>query len=111
MDRGTPNTTRQLLVNAASSTGRCNTIQGFDSAILPPEIHTFCCNVPKPNQGNVSGGLTLASHFNDCFQCQRGSSLVLRRPIESTAETGQVESPQKQMSGNATKQELKMGDR
>jgi acyl-CoA synthetase (AMP-forming)/AMP-acid ligase II len=32
----------------------------------------------------LATGLTLASDFSFCFQCQAGSSLVLRRPIEIT---------------------------
>jgi hypothetical protein len=43
---------------------------------------------PKPSQGSVPAGLTLASDFGSCFQCQAGSSLVLRRPIEITHFTG-----------------------
>jgi hypothetical protein len=39
----------------------------------------------NPSQSSVSPGLTLASDFGFCFQCQAGSSLVLHRPIEITA--------------------------
>ena len=36
-------------------------------------------------RGSVPAGLSLASDFAFCFQCQPGSSLVLPRPIEITA--------------------------
>jgi hypothetical protein len=39
----------QLLVNAASSTGRCNTIQCIDSTTLARENHLFGCARLKPN--------------------------------------------------------------
>jgi len=52
--------------------------------MLPPENHLFGLTWTKPGQGSVPAGLTLASDFGFCFQCQRGSSLVLRRPIEIT---------------------------
>jgi hypothetical protein len=52
--------------------------------MLPREIHLFGRAGPKPNQGSVPAGLTLAGDFGFCFQCQVGSSLVLRRPIEIT---------------------------
>ena len=58
--------------------------------MLPQENHTFCCTLPKSNQGSVSAGLTLASDFSFCFQCQAGSGLLLRRPIEITRVTGGV---------------------
>jgi hypothetical protein len=38
----------------------------------------------------VPAGLTLTSNFGFYFQCQVGSSLVLRRPIETTAFIRQV---------------------
>jgi hypothetical protein len=38
----------------------------------------------KPSQSSVPAGLTLASDFGLCFQCQVGWSLVLRRPFEIT---------------------------
>jgi hypothetical protein len=38
----------------------------------------------KPSQGSVSVGLALVSDFSFCFQCEEGSSSVLRRPIETT---------------------------
>src|SRR5271156_3293411 len=79
------------LVNAASSTGRCNTIQCIDSRMLARENHLFGCTRSKPSQGSVPAGLTLASDFGFCFQCQAGSSLVLRRPIETTQLTRHVE--------------------
>jgi hypothetical protein len=71
-------------VRAASSTGRCNTIQCVDSTKLARESHLFGCARLKPRQGSVPARLTLASYFSFCFQCQAGSSLVLRRPIETT---------------------------
>jgi hypothetical protein len=74
-------------VNGASSTGRCNTIQGTDSTMLPRENHLFGCTRSKPSQSSVPAGLALASDFGFCFQCQAGSSLVLRRPIEITGLT------------------------
>src|SRR5271156_3958353 len=74
-------------VTRASSTGRCNTIQCVDSAMLPREYRLFGCTRPKPRQGSVPAGLTLASDSGLCFQCKGGSSLVLRRPIEITALT------------------------
>jgi len=55
--------------------------------MLPRENHLLGCTRPKASQGSVPAGLTLASGFGFCFQCQRGSSLVLRRPIETTAFT------------------------
>ena len=74
-----------LPVNAASSTGRCNTIQCIDSTMLLREKHLFGCTWLKPSQGSIPVGLDLASDFGFCFQCQAGSSLVLRRPMEITA--------------------------
>jgi hypothetical protein len=72
-------------MNAASSTDRCNTIQCIDSTMLPRENYLFGCVRPKPSQGSVPAGSTIASDFGFCFQCKVGSSLVLRRPIEITA--------------------------
>jgi hypothetical protein len=71
-------------VCAASSTGRCNTIQCIDSTMVARENHLFGSARSKPSQSGVPGGLTLAGDFSLCFQCQAGSSLVLRRPIEIT---------------------------
>jgi hypothetical protein len=82
---GQTGTNPQVLVNAASSTGRCNTFQRIDSAMLRRGNHLFGGTRSKPSQSSVSPGLTLASDFSFCFQCQAGSSLVLRRPIEITA--------------------------
>src|SRR5271156_261175 len=82
----------QVVVNAASSTGRCNTFERIDSAMLPRENHLFGCTRPKASQGSVPAGLTLASGFGLCFQCQGGSSLVLHRPIEITAIIGHIKS-------------------
>ena len=81
-DTGSTRPSEQLQL--ASSTGRCNTLQYVDSAMLLRENHLFGCTRPKPSQGSVLAGLTLASDFGFCFQCQAGSSLVLRRPIEIT---------------------------
>jgi len=77
----------QLLINAASSTGGCNTIQCVDSTMLARENHLLGCTRPNPSQSSVPAGLTSTSDFSFCFQCQAGSSLVLRRPIEITAES------------------------
>jgi hypothetical protein len=70
-------------VKRASSTGRCNTIQCIDSAMLLRENHLFGCTRPKLSQGNVPVGRTPASDFGFCFQCKVGSSFVLRPPIET----------------------------
>jgi|HubBroStandDraft_2_1064218.scaffolds.fasta_scaffold10562_2 hypothetical protein len=48
------------------------------------ENHLFRCTRPKPRQGSVLAGLTFASDFGFRFQHNVGSSLVLRRPIETT---------------------------
>ena len=80
-------TNSACLISRASSTGRCNTIQCIDSAMLPRKNRPFGCTRPKSSQRSVPAGLTLASDFGFCFQCQVGSSLVLRRPIETTAFT------------------------
>jgi hypothetical protein len=63
------------------------------------ENHLFGCARLKPSQDSVPAGLTLTSDLGICFQCQAGSSLVLRRPIEITALTGKVDFPS---FGNAT---------
>ena len=78
-------------VNAASSTDRCNTFQCIDSTLLAREDHVFCCTRSRPTQGCVPAGPTVASDLSFCFQCQGCSGLVLRRPIEITAITGQWE--------------------
>jgi|HubBroStandDraft_1064217.scaffolds.fasta_scaffold133563_2 hypothetical protein len=69
--------------------------------MLARENHLFGCTRSKPSQSSVPADLTPTSDFGFCFQCQAGPSLVLHRPIEITAQTGQVESSQKQASGNA----------
>jgi len=74
----------QFPIGAASSTGQCNSIQCIDSTLLPWENHPFGCIRSNPSQDSVPSGLTLASDFSFCFQCNVGSSLVLRRPIETT---------------------------
>jgi hypothetical protein len=75
-------------IDAASSIGRCNTIQWVDSTMLARENHRFGCARSKSSESNVPAGPSLTSDFAVCFQCQAGSSLVLRRPIEITALTG-----------------------
>jgi hypothetical protein len=52
--------------------------------MLAREHHPFGCARLKPSLASVPAGLTLASDFSFCFQCQAGSNLVLRRPIETT---------------------------
>src|SRR5277367_5791755 len=74
----------QSPITRASSTGRRNTMQCIDSTMLARENHLFDCTRSKPSQSSVPAGLTLASDFGFCFQCQAGPSLVLRRPIEIT---------------------------
>jgi hypothetical protein len=59
--------------------------------MLPRQDHRFGFTWTKPSLGSVPAGLTLASDFGFCFQCQRGSSLVLHRPIEITGVTGHVD--------------------
>jgi hypothetical protein len=58
--------------------------------MLAGEHHLFGCARLKPSQGSVPAGLTLTSDLRICFHRQAGSSLVLRRPIETTALTGPV---------------------
>src|SRR5271167_1667281 len=58
------------LINAASSTGRCNTIQSVDSAMLLQENHLFGCIRSIPSQASVPAGLTLKSGVGFCLQCQ-----------------------------------------
>jgi hypothetical protein len=59
--------------------------------MLARENCLFGCPRSKPSQSSVPAGLTLASDFGFCVQCQAGASLVLRRPIEITALTGLVD--------------------
>src|ERR1700677_1978021 len=75
-------------IDAASSTGRCNTIQCIDSTMLAGENHLLGSARFKPSQGSVPAGPTLTSDLGVCFQCRTGSSLVLRRPIEITCLVG-----------------------
>jgi hypothetical protein len=91
LGRRRPRTRVICPVTRASSTGRCNTFQCIDDTMLPRENHVFGGTRSKPNQGGVSAGLTPASDFGFCFQCQAASSLVLRRPIEITELIKQVE--------------------
>jgi hypothetical protein len=95
------NTTAQIPINAASSTGRCNTVQRLDSTVFPRESHLFGSTRSKLSQSGVPAGLTLTSNFSFCFQCQAGSSLALHRPIEITAVTGKLPSARGQVSGYA----------
>jgi len=59
--------------------------------MLPQEDDRFGCSRSRPSQGSVRGGLTLASRFDLCCHCKVGSRLVLRRPIETTRLTRQVD--------------------
>lgn len=59
----------QLLINAAGSTGGCNTIKYIDSAMFPRENHLFGYTGPRPGQGSVPAGLTFASDLGFFFQC------------------------------------------
>src|SRR5580704_774098 len=68
--------------------------------MLPRENHLFGCTGPKPGQDSVPTGLTVAGDFGFCFQCEMGSSLALRRPIETAALTRKVNSITK-LSDNA----------
>ena len=67
--------------------------------MLPRENHLFGCTRSKPSQGSVPVGLALASDFSFCFQCKVGSSLVLRRPVETTRVTGKVKLPEIHLEG------------
>jgi hypothetical protein len=73
--------------------------------MLARESPLFGCTRPKPSQGSVPVGLTLASDFGFCFQCKVGSSLVLRRPIETTSLIGKVKF-YFNIEGNATTRPL-----
>ena len=53
--------------------------------MLARENHLFGRARSKPSQSNVPTGLPLTSDFNFRFQCQAGSSLGLRGPIEITS--------------------------
>jgi hypothetical protein len=57
------------LINAASSTGRCNTFQCIHSTMLPRENQLFGFTWTRPSQGSVPAGLTLAGDYGFCFQC------------------------------------------
>src|SRR5271170_1522158 len=74
--------------------------------MLPPEIHLFGRTRSKPGQGSVLDGLALASDFGFCFQCQAGSRLVLHRPSEITAETGQVKNGRPRVHGSIASNSL-----
>jgi len=73
------------LINAAGSNGRCNTIQCIDSTMLPAGEQSVWLYSVKTQPGQHFGWSGLVSDFGFCFQCVVGSSLVLRRPIETTA--------------------------
>jgi hypothetical protein len=72
-------------VTAASSTGRCNTIQCVDSTMLLREELLFGYTRLKSSQVSVPVDPALASDFGFCFQRKVASGSVLRRPIETTA--------------------------
>ena len=55
--------------------------------MLTRENHLLGYTRSNPSQSSVPSDLALASDFGFCFQCQAGSSLVLRRPIKITALT------------------------
>jgi hypothetical protein len=74
--------------------------------MIPREEDLFGCTRPKASQGSVPAGLILASGFGFCFQCKEGSGLVLRRPIETTAFTGEVKSGRNHWYSNAASQDL-----
>jgi hypothetical protein len=74
------------LIIRASSSGRRDTIQCADSALLLREKHLFGCTQPKPSQGIVPAGRSPARDFGFCFQCKVRSSSVLRRPVETARE-------------------------
>jgi hypothetical protein len=71
--------------------------------MLPRENQLFDFARQKPSLSSVSAGLSLASGFGFCFHCRVGSNSVLRRPIEITAVTGDVDF---RASGDATGREL-----
>jgi len=54
-------------VSAASSTGRCNTIQCVDSTTLLQENYQFGCIRSKPSQGSVLDDLAVPSDFSLVF--------------------------------------------
>jgi hypothetical protein len=60
-------------------------IQCTDSRMLPRKNCLFGCTRSKPSQGSVPAGLARASDFGSCLQYKVASSLVLLRPIETTA--------------------------
>jgi len=58
--------------------------------MLARENHLLSRTRSKPSQGSVPAGLTLTRDFSFCFQCQAGSTLVLRRPSEPARVTGHL---------------------
>jgi hypothetical protein len=77
-------------ISRASSASRCNTMECIDSTLLARKNQLFGCTRSDPSRSSVPAGLTLASDFGFCFQCQAGSSLLLRRPIEITRVVGNL---------------------
>jgi hypothetical protein len=63
--------TGQCLINAAGSTGRCNTIPCIDSTTLPGRSDLFGCPSSKPSQGSVSADLILESDLALVFNASR----------------------------------------
>ena len=80
----------RLLVSPADSTGRCNTIETVDPAIFPQGKRPVGSIRSKPSQDCVLGDLTWWALLALVFQRNARSSLVLRRPIETTGLTGEV---------------------
>jgi len=80
----------KILINAASSDGRRNTVQCVDSRMLPRRTYLFGRTRSKPSQGSVPTDLTLASDFSLCFHCKLDSNGVLRPPIETTRVAGHL---------------------
>jgi hypothetical protein len=75
---------------AASPTGRCNTFQRVDSAMLPREKHQLGCTQAERSQGDVPACLALAADSSFSFQCKVGASIALRRSIEPAALSGEI---------------------
>jgi hypothetical protein len=71
-------------VSAASSTGRCNTLQRVDSIILPRGTDLFDCTWSKPSQDSVPADLAIPSNLAFVFSasCVRAERCVdpLRPP-------------------------------
>jgi hypothetical protein len=67
--------------------------------MLARKNHLFGGTQSRPSQGNVPADVTPTSDFSFRFQCQVGSSLVLRRPIAITRVIGHVVSGRFRFSG------------